>query len=105
MINVKKPLRTKDNRVAKIISSEGMIEYPFVGYIQGSSKPMAWNTDGELQTGVDHSMNIENIKEKRTAYINIFKTGGGNVYKSLEQANKNSKGRLHLITVDYDIPE
>lgn len=104
MINTKLKIKTKDNQNVRIVSTDGSGDYPLIGYIGNNEKPHAWTLDGKIdkRNGVDTLNDIRNVFPKKKAYVNIYRSGGGNVYTSKEKADKFTKGRVACVELEYE---
>ena len=66
LIDINKPIQTRDGKTVEIISDKGRGEYPLVGYIANNLKTLdTWMLDGTFsKAGYLPENNLVNVKEK-----------------------------------------
>lgn len=64
MIDLTKPMQTRDGQKVNLITTEGREEYPLVGYVGDGIIPTAWTKEGKWWNGGGNfTLNLVNIPE------------------------------------------
>lgn len=106
MINLKKPIKTKNDLNVTILCSNGHKGFPIVGYIDGNNIPYSWTEEGVCSLRLS-SFDLVNVPKIEDKYLNVYSSAGGLLHRSLEAAKEAIKvdtstpcGTLKLIFQD-----
>jgi hypothetical protein len=81
-IDPDKEYQTKSGKGVTIVTVEGRDNtYPVIGYIGNDTHLAFWSIDGQNSTNDDND-NLVEVKEKKTAWLNIYTGGRGGVFTS-----------------------
>lgn len=73
MIDFKKPVQTRRGYPVTILTTDGRGNYPVVGYIWERTDVHTWMRSGRYFADLEGPLDLINVPEKRTAYVNIVK--------------------------------
>lgn len=71
MIDFKKPVQTGLGRPVSILTTNGRGPFPVVGYIGDGVALFSWSKTGLFSSVPNQDLDLINVPEKRTAYVNI----------------------------------
>lgn len=105
MIDIKKKYKTRSGLDVRLVSDQGHLDFPIVGYIGNSIEPTCWDCDGSFTYQKDHCDLVE-VKEKKVMYVNVYPSDKHYFYFSRESADINDSyvtgARLARIRVEYE---
>lgn len=79
VLDLSKPVQTRDGRRVTLLSTAGRGDYPIVGYIDGSSDIRTWCHVGTFFSGAKRACDLINVAEtvEFMKWINVHKTPNG----------------------------
>ena len=101
-IDFTKPLRTKSGQAVTLLSTEARGDYAVLGYMGDNSSISSWTKSGRFDLDGPSSFDLENIPEKRVAYVNCYESGGVYTYESRARADVSARhDRIACIKVEF----
>ena len=108
MLDLTKPLQTRDGRPVTLITTQGREPWPLVGYIGGNTSPWTWRSDGTIgkwETDYD-LINVPEPKRNGEVWVNIYVSDGGSIlsvsWVSRQDADKNAHpARIACVRVPW----
>ena len=75
MLNMNKPVQTRDGRKARIIATDKKGDYPIVALIDDGSydELTSYTKEGLAIINCETERDLTNVLKKRYAYINVYK--------------------------------
>jgi len=74
MLEINKPVQTRDGRKARIIATDKKGEYPIVALINDCETIiLSYTKEGHQISNCENKTDLINVPEKRYAYINVYK--------------------------------
>lgn len=95
MLDLNKPVQTRDGRPARILATDAKGRYPIVALItmeSGREEAVRLTEYGSVFYEEDHHLDLVNVSEKRVMYINVFKSGYRSTHYSAENAENFATG-------------
>ena len=87
MLDINKPVQTRDGRKARIIATDRKEDYSIVALIDEDETIISYTKEGHQIVNCENKTDLINVPEKRYLYINVYKDFFG-VHKSQLQAEK-----------------
>ncbi len=103
-IDFTKPVQTIDGQPVEIITTKGRDKkYPVIGYIGNSSTFHGFTLHGEYIEDEENKLNLMNVPEKKTMYLNVYESGNSMVtHGTRDKADEHaSVGRIACVKVEY----
>jgi len=77
MVNWKKPIQTKDERKARLVTDKNNTHHFPMGVVitnsDGSEDYRTYTNEGRYDIDKEHKLDIINVPEKRYVYLNVYK--------------------------------
>ena len=91
MLDLTKPISTRDGRPVTLITTRGREPYPILGYVENSVYNSSWAADGSFDGAYTPSCDLINIPESKRSgeiWMNQFDVMGRTVHDTREEADK-----------------
>ena len=108
MLDLSKPVQTRDGREARIYASDGAGEFCLHGAIKEKSKSgfriRTWKADGRAHSGFSFEC-LVNVPQKKTGWLNIYEGGRGYLYPTKAEAEycDHYPNFLKCIPIEYEV--
>jgi len=107
MLDLNKPVQTRDGRKARIICTDmKRSDYPIVALTDRGDYEVCdlFTIDGTCSLSAEpHKNNLINVPEKHTVYINMYPDGREFSYASREEADEcAATNRIACVKVEYE---
>jgi len=93
MLDINKPVQTRDGRKARIIATDKKGNYPIIALIDEDETIISCTKKGNRFIKCENKMDLINVPKKRYLYINVYKNDLC-VHKSQLEAQKNKDNDL-----------
>ena len=105
MIDLNKPLETRDGKKVRMLCTDAKGKYPVVGLIHYPNEDRArtWTKEGKFSFNGERKNDLVNVSEKITKWINIYPCRMFTSYDSKEKADNvaNNWGRIACIKIEF----
>jgi hypothetical protein len=110
MIDLTKPVQTRDGRRVRILCADAKGDFPIIGAVEerdGTERSVNWMRDGRYLCSGPSTSDLLNRPGKRSFWVNVYPEGGGHdtCHKTKEAADFcASSKRLACIEFTYEVP-
>ena len=106
MLDLTKPIQTRDGRPVTLITTQGRAPWPLVGYISDKTSPDCWHRDGSYDhscpLGITDIINVPEPKRSGKVWVNIYPNEGHHGHNKREEADDHARrGRLACVRVPW----
>ena len=104
MLDLTKPVQTRDGRKVRILCTDGPEKFPIAGYIDGSAEPDCWRRTGAWGHDADrHYQNdLVNVPTPGVVWVNVYRDGGSTSWNTRLKADAaTSADRIARVRVEY----
>ena len=103
MLDLTKPVQTRDGRPVRILCTDGPEPYPIVGYIDGNTQPSSWQKSGKYnQVRFATPTDLVNVPTQGVVWVNVYRDGGSTSWNTRIKADAaTSDDRIARVRVEY----
>ena len=105
MIDLTKPVQTRDGRKVRVLCTDGPEEFPIAGYVEGATMPSIWASDGKFNPRSNCAyLDLINVPEKRVVWVNMYPSKIAQPHTSKINADQRADhDREARIRVEYEV--
>lgn len=110
MIDLTKPVQTRDGRRVRILCADAKGDFPIIGAVEerdGTERSGSWMRDGRYLCTGPSTSDLLNLPEKRPVWVNVYPPGVQRDYYHPDKASADSfatSSRIACIEVIYKVP-
>jgi len=110
MIDLTKPVQTRDGRKVRVLCTDMKSETPIVGVVTqpaGKEEACWWYADGRYSLTPGHSADLINVPDTRVVWVNMYpesSSAAGACHRSQAKADKYAAtSRIACVRVEYEV--
>ena len=105
MIDLTKPVQTRDGRKVRVLCTDGPEEFPVAGYVARAKRPTVWTRGGHYNLNLrEAEIDLINVPEKRVVWVNMYPSKIAQPHTSKINADQRADhDREARIRVEYEV--